>query len=488
MDLVSLMADSVEDRKATVEMVQPCPVSSHVFFILCDGVLEAVVKRREYAQKAVREECHYQLAEVLGAGSVAAPCIAIELSLVQAKNDGLEGLQSEEFEANHDDFPEDNDFQMFANQVKAGSVCSLVSQKLVEALTAQEGACCNSAWITVEKSIRVSPVGPASGLSQRLGNLYGCADMMSAYCATPDGRAMGYVAALRDQSMPPMTDADFYDLVAGFDVASVHRLCVLACVALQRDGASPNLMVQEIQQRRARSTSSFKRPRRPATRCSSSNLLEQDCEQPEEEKQAETRCSKDSVGRYALVTIDATRILGSCPISKLYLTDESDDPAYLAYWYPLCLSLPQAAEPFHKGVAAELLTIKPCEVWTCVSGVLGSTLGASFGQCSADAELAAERFRQLQSMLQGDILPSPRKCCFDIVDCWRRDWEEAVASGEFGPIPEFEEMLHRRCDSAVWERLCLYKKLRRHTIWALGILSAATAVTTAVRLSRHRWR
>merc|ERR1719162_2595887 len=97
MELAKLMEGSAAEQKITIKVVQPNPISAYVAFIWRDGKLEAVAKQRgKSAEKAAREECHYQIAKFLGAGSVAAPCIGEELNLwlkckeVVSFDDGLD--------------------------------------------------------------------------------------------------------------------------------------------------------------------------------------------------------------------------------------------------------------------------------------------------------------------------------------------------------------------------------------------------------------
>ena len=50
-------------------------------------------------------------------------------------------------------------------------------------------------WVTVEKCIRLPR---AKGAAARLANLFGCIDLLQAYASTPDGKACGEAALVRD--------------------------------------------------------------------------------------------------------------------------------------------------------------------------------------------------------------------------------------------------------------------------------------------------
>jgi len=400
-----------------------------VLFVMCNGVAQAVVKQRgSAAQKAVREECHYMLAEMLGAHSVAAPCIAIELDLVA--------------KATCSDSPQ-----------KAGkyasSVCALVAETFAQAWTDLEGACPSTSWFTVEKCIQISPPSSCTGLSLRLANPLGCIDLMQAYLATPDGQASFGSGLLRGIVNHGVTDADFAEVLSGLCVASVHRLCLLALIALQRDGSPSNLVLQEL-----------------------------------------PRANKSKLGdrkQYALITIDATKILGSCPCDLLRLIEESDSNAYLGYWYPLCVALPQAAQPFHEEVAKEILLVDASEVQSSLSASLAAAPGASCSQCDADAEAAAGRLHQLQSMLQEDMTRSVRECCFDIVTSWRTDLKRATEIGELGRLPELEVHLINGGDGIGWGRWCMLQRLRNRSALAFAAGFVGFSIAAAIRIGRRRW-
>lgn len=223
-DLVAFMDGSAEQQKVEIKVIQPNLMSAYVAFIWRDGALEAVAKQRgKTPEKAAREECHYSIAQFLGAGSVAAPCIGMELNLWE-KGKETSGMA--------DDTKSD-----------PGSVCALLASKMGEAFTAIAGACPPSTWVTVEKCVPIAPPGGGAGIGERLANKYGCCDIQQAFAATPAGQAAGLKVVVREHAP---TDAEFYDMVTSLRVESVHRLCLLLVTVMQRDGSGPNLMIREL--------------------------------------------------------------------------------------------------------------------------------------------------------------------------------------------------------------------------------------------------
>lgn len=403
--LLDLMASPAREGQVQVDLATPRFESAAVAIITCQGVAEAVVKRRgQAAQKAVREECHYLLSEVLGTDSVAAPCVAMELPLPQR----LGELDS--------DRSKGGSVGPAGEDSGVATVGRLVAHRFAEKLTADEGACPLSVWVTVETCIRVAAA--PTGLSLRLCNRYGCCDLETAWRATPAWRAHG-PPLLRDNGVDKMSDADLCSVVSRLSPARVHMLCALACIVLQRDGGAPNLMLRQL-----------------------------------------AAGNENGEGEvYAAVTIDATRVFGTCPNNALRLTEEDDDSTFLAYWYPACLALPQAAELFDAEVAARILSVDLSATRDLVSGVLGSAPGASQHRCDADAHAVTERLRQLQSLLRhrGSEL-SVRECCFAVVPSWGHDWAAAVAGNDLGPLPQLEAHLRSGAGSEEWGYQCARKR------------------------------
>eukprot|EP00930_Biecheleria_cincta_P082947 TRINITY_DN72581_c0_g1_i1.p1 TRINITY_DN72581_c0_g1~~TRINITY_DN72581_c0_g1_i1.p1 ORF type:complete len:484 (+),score=76.97 TRINITY_DN72581_c0_g1_i1:35-1453(+) len=415
-----LMLSSATELQASVEVVRPNAGSATVAMVVCAGRAEAVVKcRGENAQKAAREECHYLTAEALGLSSVAAPCVAwrVRLGTLEASGD-------------------------------AHTVEALLSQQVKAVLEAAEGCCPASMWVSVEKCIHVSPDSHSlRGLSSRLGNKFGCVDLMQAYFSSPDGQRIGGVPLLRDgSSKQNVSDADICCLVRSLDVVSVQKLCLLACVVLQRDGGPPNLMIAE---------------------------------QPE---YLESMAQWQSVGEgpFRLVSIDATRILGTCAVDGLRLTDESDDNGYAAYWYPACIALPQAAEVLDQKLAEEILGVDPLSVEQTLIAALESAPGAPSGR--EEASGPAKRLDRLQEVLRsadrGTI--TARECCFRVVPSWCQDASRA----DLGPLPMLAAHIRAGGSSEAWARRCW---VRRQTPAAISLCAVAElAELVAVRL--RPWR
>jgi hypothetical protein len=251
----------------------------------------------------------------------------------------------------------------------------------------------------------------------------------------------GLKAVFRDTGI---TDEEFFDIISSLNVSSVHKLCALACVTLQRDGSAPNLMVREINQ-------------------------------------------GSKAHKYELVMVDATRCFGTCPADLLRLAQNSDSSSFLDYWYPFCLGVPQATQPFDKEYAAELLAVKPSDVYNCISCWLASAPGAAIDRCDAEAKAVANRLKQLQSLIENDSTLSVRECCFRVVPSWRRDFNEAAKKGELGPLPELEGFLCAGGDAAAWGRRCMQKRSRHklNLVLAAATVAAITVATLQLRRCRH---
>lgn len=219
-ELAATMDGPCDNPKVECKVIQPNAMSAYVAFIWIDGKTFAVAKQRgKTPEKAAREECHYAIAQFLGAGEVTAPCIGMELDLTSKCK-----------------------VKIGTEVIDDQNVWALLARKMEEAFMAIQGFAPPSIWVTVEKCVPIAPPGQTCGIGARLANKYGCCDIQQAYAATPDGQASGEKVALRDHAP---SDAEFFQMVESLNVAGVHRLCVLAMVVLQRDGSPPNLMIKE---------------------------------------------------------------------------------------------------------------------------------------------------------------------------------------------------------------------------------------------------
>jgi len=196
--------------------------------------------------------------------------------------------------------------------------------------------------------------------------------------------------------------------------------------------------------------------------------------------------SKVEAPKYELVMVDATRCFGTCPADLLRLAQNSDSSGFLDYWYPFCLGVPQATQPFDKEYAAELLAVKPSDVYNSISCWLASAPGAAIDRCDAEAKAVANRLQQLQSLIENDSTLSVRECCFRVVPSWRRDFNEAAKKGELGPLPELEGFLCAGGDAAAWGRRCVQKRIRHKLNLVLAAATFAAIAVATLRLRRCR--
>ena len=234
-------------------------------------------------------------------------------------------------------------------------------------------------------------------------------DLLQAYACTPSGQYCGVEALLRDTyTRQQPKDADFFNLVSCLDVTSVQRLCMFACITMQRDGGPSNLMVRQ-------------------------------------------KAMGESQATFELVCIDSTRVLNAFPSEALRLFDGSIDQ--FTYWYPACLELPQAGEILDPSVASAVLSLDANDVERFLAQLL-SVPGASLARSAAEALAASDRLRQMQRMLAGQQELTARELCFQVVPTWELDFW--APSRELIPLHDVEVHLREGGSAEEWEGRCIW--------------------------------
>ena len=387
--LRNFLSESALSADVEVKLVKPNGESGFVGMLLRKGVPEAMVKYRgELPGIPFREECNYVFAEWLGFGDVVAPCMAVDLPLTLADFSSL-------------------------------SVLDVLREHTAAWVHEKEQNCKTwpaNMWVTMEKCILIGETGPPAltAPASRLANFFGSVDLLQAYAATPSGPSCGVDALLRDTyTRQEPTDADFFSLVSCLDVQNVHRLCMLACITLQRDGGPSNLMVRQKVSGEAEADASFE-----------------------------------------LVCIDSTRVLNGFPSDALLLFDDSDGTiGQFTYWFPACVELPQAAEILHPSVASAVKSLDASAVERFLEQLL-SVPGASLARSSAEAKAASNRLRHLQSLLLLEEQElTARDLCFRVVPTWEADYW-APGRRELIPLHDLGVHLHEGGSAQEWEEKC----------------------------------
>ncbi|CAE7279011.1 Ranbp2 [Symbiodinium necroappetens] len=417
--LRNFLSESALSADVEVKLVKPNGESGFVGMLLRKGVPEAMVKYRgELPGIPFREECNYVFAEWLGFSDVVAPCIAVDLPLTLADFSSL-------------------------------SVLDVLREHTAAWVHEKEQNCKTwpaNMWVTMEKCVLIgetehAPTAPAS----RLANFFGSVDLLQAYAATPSGPSCGVDALLRDTyTRQEPTDADFFRLVSCLDVQNIHRLCMLACITLQRDGGPSNLMVRQ-------------------------------------------KTAGEADASFELVSIDSTRVLNGFPSDALLLFDDSDGTiGQFTYWFPACVELPQAAEILHPSVASALRSLDASTV-ECFLEQLLSVPGASLARSRSEAKAASNRLRHLQSLLEDQELTA-RDLCFRVVPTWEADYW-APGRRELIPFHDLGVHLHAGGSAQEWEEKCRwpYGSQRDETEGARKIsrLSTGSAFSNISSMSRQ---
>ncbi|CAE7353171.1 unnamed protein product [Symbiodinium natans] len=405
--LRDLLGESALDADVEVKIVKPNGESSFVGMILRKGVAEAVVKYRgEFPSIAFREECNYVFADWLGFHDVVAPCIALDLPLA-----------SSEF----------TDLSVMDVLRKHTAVWAQATQEHCKTWP-------TNMWVTVEKCIRIAESESSRGPASRLANFFGSVDLRQAYAATPSGQCCGIEALLRDTyTRQQPTDADFFKVVSNLDVQNVHRLCVCACITMQRDGGPSNLMLRQA------------RPQSP--------------QRPQE---GEDSCEPNSGNSaFELVCIDSTRVLNAFPSEAMVLFDELDGTiGPFTYWFPACVELPQSEEVLHPSVASAVLSLDA----DAMEGFLAQLLsfpGASLARSKCEALAASDRLRHMQSLLGEEPEITARELCFRVMPLWEADYW-APGRKELIPFHELGVHLHEGGSAEEWGERCSWPHSTEH--------------------------
>ena len=379
MALRDFLKESALKLDVEIKIVKPNGESSFVGMILCKGVAEAVVKYRgEFPSIALREECNYVFADRLGFGDVVSPCIAFDLSLCEST-----------------DFTDLTVLDVLRKHTSIWATQEHCSKTWP-----------TNMWVTVERCIRVVPEGESpSALGKRFANFFGSVDLLQAYAATPSGPDCGVEALLRDTyTRKEPTDADFLGLISGLDLENVHRLCMLACITMQRDGGPSNLMLRQ-------------------------------------------KAGSNSNGIFQLVCIDSTRVLHAFPSGMLKLFDGTIDQ--FTYWFPVCLELPQASEVIHASVASAVLSLDADDVERFLTELL-SVPGASVFRSRSEAVAASDRLRHLQRLLGEGQELTARELCFRVLPTWEVDYW-APSRRELIPLHDLEVHWQKGGSAQEWE-------------------------------------